>query len=110
MKDIYKTKKQLIEELEALRQQVTELKKAETKQKQAEKVFRENEARLRTVIESIPFDIFMIDATGHYVLQNSTCRKNWGMLLENALKMLHRIRRCWHYGTVTIEEHLQGKL
>ena len=78
MKDIYKTKKQLIEELEALRQQVTELKKAETKQKQAEKVFRENEARLRTVIESIPFDIFMIDATGHYVLQNSTCRKNLG--------------------------------
>jgi len=39
---------------------------------------RESEVRLRTAIESIPFDFFLIDASGRYLLQNSASRRNWG--------------------------------
>ncbi|MBO3708509.1 MAG: PAS domain S-box protein [Candidatus Accumulibacter sp.] len=39
---------------------------------------RESEARLRTAIESIPFDFFLIDASGRYLLQNSASRRLWG--------------------------------
>ncbi len=46
--------------------------------KRAEAALRESEVRFRTAIESIPFDVFIIDTTHRYVLQNSTCRKNWG--------------------------------
>jgi PAS domain S-box-containing protein len=52
-----------------------------TERKEAEAALRESEARLRTVIESLPFDFFLIDQTGRYVMQNSTCRENWGNLL-----------------------------
>jgi hypothetical protein len=41
MKDQNKTKQKLIEELEALRKQVTKLKGMETKRKQMEEVLRE---------------------------------------------------------------------
>jgi hypothetical protein len=41
MKDKNKTKQKLIEELEALRKQVTKLKGMETKRKQMEEVLRE---------------------------------------------------------------------
>jgi PAS domain S-box-containing protein len=34
--------------------------------------------RLRTAIESLPFDFFIIDKNGRYVMQNSTCRDRWG--------------------------------
>jgi len=36
------------------------------------------EARLRTVIESLPFDFFGIDAKGRYFIQNTTCKIHWG--------------------------------
>jgi PAS domain S-box-containing protein len=52
-----------------------------TERKQAEAALRESEARLRTAIESLPFDFFCIDKSGRYVMQNSTCRKHWGDLL-----------------------------
>jgi len=42
---------------------------------------RESNARLQAVIESLPFDFFLIDEDGRYAVQNSACRKNWGELL-----------------------------
>jgi len=52
-----------------------------TERKKAESALRESEARLRTAMESLPFDFFCIDKTGRYVMQNSTCRERWGDLL-----------------------------
>ncbi|CDH44518.1 PAS domain S-box protein [Candidatus Contendibacter odensensis] len=49
-----------------------------TERKRTETALRESEARLRTAIESIPFDFFLINANGCYVLQNSSSKKNWG--------------------------------
>ena len=33
---------------------------------------------LSTVIESLPFDFFMLDINGYYTMQNSVCRERWG--------------------------------
>ncbi|MFX1481172.1 MAG: PAS domain S-box protein, partial [Promethearchaeota archaeon] len=49
-----------------------------TEHKQAETALQESEARLRAAIESLPFDVFIINEDGYYVMQNNACRKNWG--------------------------------
>jgi PAS domain S-box-containing protein len=52
-----------------------------TDQKRAEIALRESEARLRTAVESLPFDFFIIGNDGRYVMQNTTCKKRWGDLI-----------------------------
>ena len=49
-----------------------------SERQRAEEALQESEARLRTAIESIPFDLFLIGPDGRYVLQNTACRKAWG--------------------------------
>lgn len=67
-----KTKKQLINELMDLRRQLADATKEE-----CEKL----KARLRTVVESLPFDFFGIDASGRYFIQNTTCKNCWGDII-----------------------------
>lgn len=55
-----------------------ELEREIAERTRIERELRENENRLTTVIESLPFDFFMIGEDGRYVMQNETCRKNWG--------------------------------
>ena len=57
MKDQYKTKKQLIEELEALRKQVVKLKRLEAKQRQVEEALRKSEERFATIFRNSPVGI-----------------------------------------------------
>jgi len=52
-----------------------------TEQKRVERALRESEARLSTAIESIPFDFFLLDVDGRYVLQNSASRARWGTVI-----------------------------
>nr|WP_246152199.1 PAS domain S-box protein [Roseospira navarrensis] len=52
-----------------------------TEQKRTERALRESEARLSAAVESIPFDFFLLDTTGRYVLQNSASRARWGDIL-----------------------------
>ena len=75
MKDDRKTKRQLIEELNDLRQEVTQLK---TTYDQATEALSGNEAQLQAVVDSLPFDVFAIDQNGRYFLQNSYGRERWG--------------------------------
>jgi PAS domain S-box-containing protein len=49
--------------------------------KATEKALRESEAYLRTVMECLPFDMFVADANGRYVMQNSVCRSCWGDII-----------------------------
>lgn len=49
-----------------------------TEQKLADEKLRQSEARLRTAMESLPFDFFVVDSSGHYSMQNSVCREHWG--------------------------------
>lgn len=52
-----------------------------TDRKRAERALRESEARLRTAIESIPFDFFILDTDGRYLLQNTASQRNWGEVI-----------------------------
>ena len=52
-----------------------------TNRRRMEEALRESEARLRTAIESLPFDFFVIGEDGRYVMQNSACRKRWGNVI-----------------------------
>ncbi len=52
-----------------------------TEKKEAEQKLRQSEARLRTIMESIPFDFFVFDNEGKYVMQNARCRENWGNII-----------------------------
>jgi len=40
----------------------------------------QSEARLRTAIDCLPFDFWVCDAAGRYVLQNATSIRHWGDL------------------------------
>lgn len=55
--------------------------RARQEQRNIQQALAENESLLRTLIESMPFDIFVINEKGRYILSNSTCRRNWGELL-----------------------------
>ena len=52
-----------------------------TDRKRMERALRESETRLRTAIESIPFDVFLIDAEGRYALQNTASQRRWGNII-----------------------------
>jgi PAS domain S-box-containing protein len=40
-----------------------------------------SKAMFKAVIESLPFDAFVLDLDNRYILQNSICKKNWGDLI-----------------------------
>ena len=62
MSDNAKTKKQLIQELQALRQQVAELRESENDRKQAEEETRHPQAFLDSVIQNLPSMVFVKEA------------------------------------------------
>jgi PAS domain S-box-containing protein len=41
----------------------------------------EANARMVALVESLPFDFFLLGGDGRYALQNSTCRLHWGELI-----------------------------
>lgn len=49
-----------------------------SERKRAEAARRESEARLAAAIESLPFDFWICDAAGNYVMTNATTRAHWG--------------------------------
>jgi len=42
---------------------------------------KESEAILKAAIECLPFDVFLINKDGYYIMQNSTCKKHWGNVI-----------------------------
>ncbi|MBM4135884.1 MAG: PAS domain S-box protein [Nitrospira sp.] len=70
MKDKNKTKKQLIEELEILRQQVAELKDAENKYKQSEEALRSLSLIYEAILASVPDIIMEVDNNKVYTWAN----------------------------------------
>ncbi|MFC2091544.1 PAS domain S-box protein [Elusimicrobiota bacterium] len=52
-----------------------------TDRKNYEIALTEKEAQLRTALDSIPFDLFVIDRTGRYILQNSACVSSGGNII-----------------------------
>jgi PAS domain S-box-containing protein len=52
-----------------------------TKRKRAEEALRESEARLQTVFESIPFDLWVCGPDGKFLMQNPVSIARWGNLV-----------------------------
>ncbi len=63
---------------EELEQKLNELKKEAVEHKQTEEALRLSEARLRTTLNSIPFDFFILDKDSRYIMQNTDSKKIWG--------------------------------
>ena len=61
--------------------------KIEASEKEAKKLAQteaelvKSKAMFKAVIESLPFDVFVVDPSNRYILQNSICKKNWGDLI-----------------------------
>lgn len=80
MKDIDKTKEQLIEELGALRQRLSEFEAAEVERKRAEEALRQSEHNYKVLFESTLDGMFVIDAeTMRIVLANQNVAKIFGV-------------------------------
>ena len=83
-----KTKAQLLSEIKGLRQRVAQLEALETEREKVETAEAESKLRLRAAIENLPFEFFVIDQSGRYVMQNSVCREHWGDIIGKRPKDL----------------------
>lgn len=58
----------------------------------------ESRAMFESVIESLPFDIFVLDTSNRYILQNSICKKRWGNIIGKCpedLSLNNEIKFLW---------------
>jgi PAS domain S-box-containing protein len=60
-----------------------------TKRVTAQRAQRESETTLKTVIESLPFDFFLINEGGRYALQNTKCIQTYGDIIGKRPEDLH---------------------
>jgi diguanylate cyclase (GGDEF)-like protein/PAS domain S-box-containing protein len=70
MNDESKTKRQLIEELSALRRQSAELKRLEKKQRQASEALRGSEEKYRSLVESAEDSMYLVNDRCAYLFMN----------------------------------------
>jgi PAS domain S-box-containing protein len=87
-----------------------------TELKRTEESLRKREALFRATIESLPFDFFAIDESGHYILQNTVCRENWGNIIGRRpedIAVSDEVRNLWldnnrrAFSGETVEEEVQ---
>ncbi len=67
------------------------------KDEAAEKL-RLSEARLKSVIENLPFDFWVSDREGRCIMQNSVSVKNWGICIGKKIDEMGKpqyIAACW---------------
>ncbi len=86
MKDQNKTKQKLIEELEALRKQVTKLKGMETKRKRTEEMLWESKENFRTLAENAVDGILIAVDEGATVYANKRAAEIMGYSVAELLK------------------------
>ena len=82
MKNVAKTKEQLIKELEVLQRRVAELEKREGEHKQVEETLRQSEERLQTLIEESPVIICNADLKGKVTYVNNNIRLHINNILS----------------------------
>jgi PAS domain S-box-containing protein len=70
MREPYKTKQALVNELESLKQRIRELEHAESDRKQAEEVIQEGKNLSESIINSLPGIFYLFDAQGKFLRWN----------------------------------------
>ena len=86
MKDRYKTKDQLIDELTRLQQHVRTLEASETRQKRMKHTIKVSEERYSSLIESSNDMIFTVDLEGNFLSVNKAFKKNLGYSKEEVIR------------------------
>lgn len=90
MQDQFKAKKELIQELDSLRQRIAELDQSELARKRAEESLRKRETHYRALFDTSPDGIFMIDqATGHLIAANAAASRLYGYTEDEFRRMKH---------------------
>ncbi|MBD2100589.1 PAS domain S-box protein [Leptolyngbya sp. FACHB-261] len=64
----------------------TALRQEQTERQRLEDTLRESEARLLTLVENLPFDCWVCDVKGRYLLQNASDLEHWGDLTGGSEK------------------------
>lgn len=59
-----------------------------TRRKQSEAALKASEARLRAIVENLPFDLWMKDRNNHYQLQNEASIQRWGNLIGKTISTI----------------------
>lgn len=90
MKDKEKSKERLIDELTALRQQITELKASETGPKRAEEELRESEEKHRTLFDTSPDGIIITTLDGKVLEANKAYQNMLGYTLRELKDMTYQ--------------------
>jgi PAS domain S-box-containing protein len=85
MKDKYKTKAQLINELSDLRRRVAEFEKAEIQHTEAEKAIKEGEQRLGNIIQGSPIPAFVIGKDHRVIYWNKALEVYSGIKAEDVI-------------------------
>ncbi|NVN92648.1 MAG: EAL domain-containing protein [Desulfuromonadales bacterium] len=70
-----------------------------TERKRAEEMIREQEARLRAVVDNLPFEFWAYDWEKRIIMQNPACISNWGNMLGKLLADLDvpdAVRKRWN--------------
>lgn len=78
-------KRELISELEQLREQISELKGLESERKRVEEALRENEEKYRSLVESTEDSIYLIDKNYKYKFMNKKHLSRLGFPIEHFL-------------------------
>ena len=85
MKDQDKTKKQLIDEMVELRQQVIELEKTESKLKEAEELLQKERETFFPILHRAPYGVVLVGKEGSFIYINPSFTHITGYTLEDIL-------------------------
>ena len=87
MKDQSKTKQSLIQELNSLKEKITELEKSEAERKQAEESLKKSEERYRLITENTAHAIAIFDLNLNPTFISPSIRKHRGYTVQEAMTL-----------------------
>lgn len=84
IKDIFKTKRTLIRELDFLKQTIAELNQSESERRRANEALRSSEERYRSLASSVD-SMSLVDRDCRYIFMNEGCRRKFNLPLEDII-------------------------
>jgi len=88
MRDEGKTKKQLLADLNRMRQQINELEKGKVEREKAEEALRRSEERYHVFVESLFDTVYQFDLEGKFVYANEAATHMFGYSMDEILNSI----------------------